>query len=72
MTDTQTEAIAQADAHLNNAGLPTYSELAALLRRSDDVMQARAPSATVRYDVGHALDVLGRANGKPARMGLAA
>lgn len=28
----KTEAIAAADAHLNNAGLPTYTELLAALR----------------------------------------
>ncbi|MCS6496742.1 hypothetical protein [Burkholderia thailandensis] len=32
----KTEAIANADAHLNDAGLPTYSELAAALRAMSD------------------------------------
>lgn len=31
------EAIANADAHLNNAGLPTYSEMVAALRRIDRI-----------------------------------
>lgn len=29
----KTETIAHADAHLNNVGLPTYSELLAIVRR---------------------------------------
>lgn len=36
MNESQIEAIATADAHTNNAGLPTYSELVALLRRAND------------------------------------
>jgi hypothetical protein len=32
----QSEAIANADAHLNNAGLPTYSELLAALQTIAD------------------------------------
>lgn len=34
-----TEAIANADAHTNNAGLPTYSELVAALRLAHQQMQ---------------------------------
>lgn len=36
LTNAQTEAIACADAHLENADLPTYSEL---LRRVADVLE---------------------------------
>lgn len=32
-TDTQSEAIAQADAYVNNAGLPLYSDLLAFVHR---------------------------------------
>lgn len=34
MNEAKTEAIAQADAYTNDAGLPTYSELLALLREA--------------------------------------
>lgn len=33
MSNAKQEAIAQADAHLNNAGLPTYTELRKALER---------------------------------------
>lgn len=36
------EAIANADAHLNNAGLPTYSEMVAALRRIDRINGSKA------------------------------
>lgn len=60
MNEAQTEAIAQADAHASNSGLPTYSELAAMIRRADEVLAVWAPHATCRYDIGLALDKLGR------------
>ena len=41
---TKTEAIAQADAELNNAGLPTYSELLAALRGVTMCSEARFDS----------------------------
>lgn len=33
MTEAQTEAVAWADAHTSNTGLPTYTELVEALRR---------------------------------------
>lgn len=42
MNDAQREAIATADAHTSNAGLPTYSELVAVLRLLPD---ANCPEA---------------------------
>jgi len=35
MNTTKIEAIADADAHSNNAGLPTYSELVEALRKAE-------------------------------------
>ncbi len=69
MNDSQIEAIANADAHASNAALPTYSELAALLRRVDEVLAVRAPAAGVRYELGLALDKVGRVKSTPARLG---
>lgn len=36
MNEAQTEAIAAADAHLNNAGMPTYTEMAEALKKLRD------------------------------------
>jgi hypothetical protein len=44
MTEYQKHAIAEADAQLNNAALPTYSELVETLRRVDSYCDMYMPS----------------------------
>lgn len=46
MSEQKQEAIANADAHLNNAGLPTYTELVELLRE--------AAKLGLTFDIGSA------------------
>lgn len=62
MNAAQTEAIANADAHLNNAGLATYSDLLQTLRvihftleDADDTAISDALRAMLRGDVRRAL-----------------
>jgi hypothetical protein len=43
---TKTEAIANADAHLNDAGLPTYTEVLDML--------SKAEALGLRFDIGTA------------------
>jgi hypothetical protein len=45
LTDAQIEAIANADAHTNNAGLPTYTEISAALKEARDALAAKALEA---------------------------
>ncbi|AAT37741.1 gp38 [Burkholderia phage BcepB1A] len=40
----KTKAIANADSHLNNAGLPTYTELLAALRLTDKALHHSVPT----------------------------
>jgi rubrerythrin len=67
MNASQTEAIAQADAELDNAALPTYSELLAALREIEIVLAgnklASVGNSTVHYSLMKARAMLARAGG---------
>lgn len=48
MNQERTEAIANADAHLSNVGLPTYSELVALAQSAVGIAAWHVPANQVR------------------------
>ena len=47
VAEAKTEAIAAADAELNNAGLPTYSELVEALRGAEVLVESEAASRAI-------------------------
>lgn len=60
MNAAQTEAIATADAHTNDTGLPTYSELLAALRRANDETSCYFASPDAQAISMHVYDLLAR------------
>ena len=58
MNSSQIEAVAQADAELNNAALPTYTELAALLKQSTYFMTLDKGSAYISVEYMKKQDAL--------------
>lgn len=70
MNDTQKEAIAQADAQANNAGLPTYTQLLAVLAGTVEALALAQKNSIDRVDwsgdtrMRAACQAIGSATGK--------
>lgn len=52
MNEAKTEAIANADAHTNNANLPTYSELLAFVQKARTAAGLMASSSSAMPEFG--------------------